>query len=100
MISGSLCKAARVLVEISRSRLAAKSGVDKRLLELFERGISELPNEDIAALQSTLEEFGATFIPENGADGAGVRLKFSRSVTERLGNLENEGGPTAKDDVP
>lgn len=100
MISGSLCKAARALVQISRSKLAARSGVDKRVIQLFERDISAPDEREILQLQSTLEELGATFIPENGADGAGVRLKFSRSVTERLSSLENEGGPTAKDDVP
>jgi hypothetical protein len=40
------------------------------------------------------------FLPEEGSQGVGVRLKFNRSLTRRIGNLENEGGPTAKDDVP
>jgi transcriptional regulator with XRE-family HTH domain len=99
MITGSLCKAARALVGISRYKLAANSGVDVRTLELFERNISSPDDDAIVALQAALEELGAAFIPERGPDGAGVRLKFNRSITERLGTLENEGGVTAKDDV-
>jgi hypothetical protein len=54
----------------------------------------------IKALQATLEEFGVVFIPEQGALGAGVRLKFNQSITKRIGVLENEGGLPAADDVP
>ncbi|MFC5385236.1 multiprotein-bridging factor 1 family protein [Aquamicrobium segne] len=100
MITGSICKAARAIVEISRSKLAERSGVEKRTIEMFERGINTPDDEAIAALRSTLEELGAVFLPEKGANGAGVRLKFSQSVTRRLATLEGEGGPTAKDDVP
>ncbi|BCH26375.1 hypothetical protein MesoLjLc_62910 [Mesorhizobium sp. L-8-10] len=100
VITGPICRAARALVEVSRTRLAENSDVDKEVIEMFERGIHVPDSETIAALRSALEEFGATFIPEEGSQGAGVRLKFSRSVTKRLGNLENEGGVAAKDDVP
>lgn len=100
MITGSLCKAARALVGVSRYKLAANSGVDTRTVELFERGISAPDDRAVAALQSALEALGAVFIPEEGSNGAGVRLKFNRSITKRIGTLENEGGPTAKDDVP
>jgi len=50
-------------------------------------------------LANALEKAGAQFIPENGG-GVGVRLKFNRSETKRIANLENEGGPTASDEVP
>jgi transcriptional regulator with XRE-family HTH domain len=100
MITGSLCKAARALVGVSRFKLAANSKVDIRAVELFERGISAPDDAAIAALQSALEALGAIFIPEEGSLGAGVRLKFNRSLTERIGTLENEGGLAAKDDVP
>ncbi|MDN5925808.1 MAG: XRE family transcriptional regulator [Hyphomicrobiales bacterium] len=100
MITGPLCRAGRALVEISRPKLAANSQVDARTIELFERGISVPDDATIDALQSTLETLGAMFIPEKGSLGAGVRLKFNRSITERIGTLENEGGMSAKDDVP
>ena len=100
MITGQLCKAARALVEINRSKLATRSGIEPDVIEMFERGINSPGEGAISKLQSTLEELGAVFIPEEGANGAGVRLKFSRSVTRRLATLEGEGGMTAKDDVP
>jgi hypothetical protein len=100
MITGPLCKAARALVGVSRSKLAANSGVDTRTVELFERSISAPGDAANVARQSALEVLGAVFIPEEGSYGAGVRLKFNRSITERIGTLENEGGLSAKDDVP
>lgn len=100
MITGPLCRAARALVEVSRGKLADNSGVDARTIELFERGISIPADAAVDALQSALETLGAIFIPEEGSLGAGVRLKFNRSITKRIGTLENEGGPPAKDDVP
>jgi hypothetical protein len=100
MITGPLCKAARALVEVSRAKLAAKANVEERAIEAFERGIEMPGAAAIAALQTALEELGAVFIPEEGSQGAGVRLKFNQSLTKRIGNLENEGGLTAKDDVP
>jgi hypothetical protein len=100
MITGPLCKAARALVGVSRYKLAANSGVDTRAIELFERSISVPDEAAVVALQSALEVLGAMFIPEEGSHGVGVRLKFNRSITKRIGTLENEGGPPAKDDVP
>ncbi|MBB6468326.1 XRE family transcriptional regulator [Aminobacter carboxidus] len=100
MMTGAMCKAARALVEISRQRLAVASSVDEADIEAFERKIS-IPDDDArGALQAALERYGAVFIPEDGGNGAGVRLKFSRSVTKRLSMLEGEGGPAASDDVP
>ena len=100
MITGPLCKAARALVGVSRTKLAANSEVETRTIELFERGISIPDDTTITALQSALEVLGAMFIPEERSLGAGVRLKFNRSITKRIGTLENEGGLAAKDDVP
>jgi len=86
-------------VEFSRDRLAQLSGIDTATIEQFERKLGTPSDEQIQALADTLEKAGALFIPENGG-GAGVRLKFNRSETRRIANLENEGGPTASDDVP
>ena len=100
MIKGSLCKAARSLVEVTREKLAANSKVDKNVIEMFERGIDIPDQVTIASLKASLEELGAVFIPEEGSNGAGVRLKFSSSVTDRLRDFVNEGGPSRKDAVP
>ena len=100
MITGPLCKAARALVEVSRSKIAANAKLDEAVIQAFEHGMHTPPDDIIQAIQDALEELGAVFIPEQGSLGAGVRLKFNRSLTKRIGTLENEGGPSAKDDVP
>ena len=100
MITGPLCKAARALVEASRAKLAANAGIDQRVVELFERGIDMPDDAVIVSLQSALEELGAVFLPEEGSQGVGVRLKLNQSLTTRIGTLENEGGLPGKDDVP
>ncbi|MBB4094117.1 XRE family transcriptional regulator [Ochrobactrum pecoris] len=99
MITGPQCRAARALVEFSRDRLAQLSGIDAEIIERFERKLGRPTDEQISTLAVALEKAGAQFIPENGG-GVGVRLKFNRSETKRIANLENEGGPTASDDVP
>ncbi|WP_320410621.1 XRE family transcriptional regulator [Mesorhizobium sp. Root552] len=80
--------------------MANNSKINERVIELFERGIDIPDDETIDAIRAALEELGAVFIPEEGSQGVGVRLKFNQSVTKRLGILESEGGITAKDDVP
>jgi hypothetical protein len=57
---------------------------------MFERGLQTPDDATVATLQRTLEELGAVFIPDEGANGAGVRLKFSRSVTDRLRTLVDD----------
>lgn len=100
MITGPLCKAARALVQVSRSKLAKRSGVDANVIEMFERGLHTPDAPTIETLRRTLEELGAVFIPEQGSNGAGVHLKFSTSVTDRLRTLVDEGGPSSTDAVP
>jgi transcriptional regulator with XRE-family HTH domain len=100
MITGPLCKAARALAEVSRSKLAGNTGVDEATIAMFEQGVSTPSESTINALGAALEELGVIFVPEEDSLGAGVRLKFNRSITERIGILEDEGGLTAKDNVP
>ncbi|MGB3901112.1 MAG: helix-turn-helix transcriptional regulator [Mesorhizobium sp.] len=100
MMTGPLCKAARALVQVSRAKLATRADVPKDHLESFERGLHTPDPAALAKLQATLEELGAVFIPEEGANGVGVRLKFSQSVTDRLRILVDEGGPSSTDVVP
>jgi hypothetical protein len=100
MITGPLCKAARALVQVSRSKLADRTSVPKGDLASFERGLHTPDAATLATLKTALEELGAVFIPEEGANGAGVRLKFSQSVTDRLRVFVDEGGPSSTDAVP
>lgn len=99
MISGSQCKAARTLIELSRERLSSFSGIEIGVIELFERKLDTPDNAVLEALQKALEDAGAVFIPENGG-GIGVRLKFTRSEAKRISALEAEGGIVGYDDVP
>lgn len=100
MITGPLCKAARALVEIDRKQLSEMTKVGDNALADFEDGGVPLLGATLEAIVRKLEDLGAIFIPEEGALGAGVRLKFSRSVTEEIEDFENEGGPARPDDVP
>jgi len=99
MITGSQCRAARALTDVSRQLLATLSGIDEETIAGFERKLDTPAADIILALQSTLESAGAIFIPE-GERGLGVQLKFTRSEARRLSNLENEGGRAADDEVP
>lgn len=99
MITGPMCRAARALVEIKRERLSRVSGIDQSTIENFERKIAIPEDDAVLAIQAALEEHGAVFIPENGG-GVGVRLKFTKSETKRIGILESEGGVSRNDDVP
>jgi transcriptional regulator with XRE-family HTH domain len=99
MITGSQCRAARALVEISRPKLARRSGVSLGAIEHFENITSSLKRDENEAVQLALEELGAIFISENGA-GYGVRLKFSDLEAAQIARLECEGGIVANDRVP
>lgn len=100
MITGKQCRAARVLVEISRERLAQRTGIDVSVIEHFELKIDAPDAQIVATLKNALEEAGAVFIPDDGDRGAGVQLKFSGSVTQRIITWEGEGGLADIDDVP
>lgn len=99
MITGSQCRAARALVEITRGKLALNSGVDETVIHQFEHKIDKPDEKSIEALQATLEELGAVFIAENGG-GIGVRLKFTAAEARQIARLEGEGGIIASDRVP
>lgn len=99
MISGSQCRAARALVEVTRAKLSLRSGVVEDAIHDFERKVDNPNERDIEALQAALEELGAVFIPENGG-GIGVRLKFTAAEARQIARLEGEGGIVANDRVP
>ena len=99
MITGPQCRAGRALVEITRAKLASRSGINESVIEKFERMIEEPASDAVSALEQALEELGAVFIAENGG-GIGVRLKFTDSEARRIARLEGEGGIVADDRVP
>lgn len=99
MITGSKCRAARALVEISRPMLSRRSGVDVRVIERFENNAGRPEVCAIEEIRNSLEELGAVFISANGS-GYGVRLKFSNVDAEQIARLECEGGIVASDRVP
>ncbi|OCP38993.1 hypothetical protein BC360_02845 [Ensifer sp. LC163] len=99
MITGSQCRAARALIEISREMLASFSGVDEETILKFEHKLETPGDEIILSLRNALENAGAVFLPE-GERGIGVRLKFTRSEARRLSILESEGGVVGDDEVP
>ena len=98
-ITGPLCRAARALVQWSREELAADSGVGVDIIAGLETGREIPPAEVLSRLQATLEEGGAVFIPESGAGGVGVRLKFNSRDVRAINRLEGEGGSIGEDDV-
>lgn len=99
MITGSQCRAARALVEISRPTLSRRSGVDVRVIERFENIAGRPEMYELEEIRNALEELGAVFIPDNGS-GYGVRLKFSDVDAAQIARLECEGGIIANDRVP
>jgi len=99
MITGSQCRAARALVEVTRGKLALRSGVDEAVIHDFERKIDKPEDRTTEALQAALEELGAVFLAENGG-GIGVRLKFTAAEARQIARLEGEGGMVASDRVP
>lgn len=99
MITGSQCRAARALVEVTRGMLSFRASVDETIIHDFERKLQAPDEATIAKLQAALESLGAVFVNENGG-GIGVRLKFTASAARRIARLEGEGGIVASDRVP
>lgn len=77
MISPAQCRAARALLQWSRERLAAESGVHTNTVTSFELEQRQPIRANLAAIVGALEAAGVEFIPENGG-GAGVRLRHMK----------------------
>ncbi|TCL90665.1 hypothetical protein C8J38_10725 [Rhizobium sp. PP-WC-2G-219] len=99
-MSSQQCVAARTLAEVDQGLLAEKSGVKLQILEAFEAGISSTDARAVATLKLSLEALGIEFLPERGASGVGVRLKFSKAQSIAISSWESEGGEAAEDNLP
>ena len=99
LLSAAQCRAARALTDVSRATLAEASGIGETTIRDFEWKIAEPDAGVRAALRRALEGLGALFLADDAHGGQGVRLKFNATEAARIDRLENEGGPTAEDDV-
>jgi ribosome-binding protein aMBF1 (putative translation factor) len=70
MITGSQCRAARALTDLSRERLSISADVRVETILRFERKLDIPKDDEVFALQSALERGGAVFIPDNGGVSA------------------------------
>jgi transcriptional regulator with XRE-family HTH domain len=94
MPSPAQCRAARGLLDWSRSDLAQRAGVGAVTVRQLETG-SHVPRRATReVVRRALETAGVEFIDENGG-GAGVRLRHSASGNEAIGSHGHpRGGPT------
>ena len=93
------CRAARALAEVDVGTLAHRARIPAADIIDYEKMRRQLDPDSLSALRRALEDLGAVFIPEDNM-GVGVRLKFNRRGTRRIGTWESEGGSVAEDDVP
>jgi hypothetical protein len=98
-ITARQCAAGRLLADVDLSLLSEKSGVPLDELSAFEEGRTLPDTSQLAALRASLEALGIEFLPEQGANGAGLRLKFSNAQSKALSAWESEGGEPAEDNV-
>jgi hypothetical protein len=98
-VTGSLARAARALVQWPRDHVARLAALDDAALADFETGRADLDDDAKTRLRHALEEGGAVFLPEDGAGGLGVRLKFTARDVRAINRMEGEGGPVGSDDV-
>ena len=67
-------RAARALVGLSQSEVAAMTGRTTKTIRRAETDVSDVAEETITAIRAALEAAGVVFLPENG-NGPGVALK-------------------------
>src|SRR5690625_602653 len=99
VFNSNLARAARALVGISTWYIADETGIDRKKIRKFERGIISLPEKQQQAIKEVLIEHGALFLPDSEAGGYGGRLKFASDKTRQIDRWESEGGHPAEDDV-
>lgn len=99
VFNSALARAGRALVGISTWYIADETGIERKQIRKFERGIINLPEDQKAAIKDVLIHHGALFLPDSTAGGYGVRLKFPSDKSRQIDRWEAEGGPVAEDDV-
>lgn len=80
--TGRQIAAARVLLGITQASLASMARISVPTLKRMEacNGPAQGMPNNVAAIQSALEDAGVIFIPENG-NGSGVRLRDKIDAT-------------------
>jgi predicted transcriptional regulator len=78
MLNAEQMRAARGWLGISQDELAMLSGVAKRTIARFEKGLSVPYERTLRDLQSCLEEMGIEFLFD-GSKGVGVRIRANAS---------------------
>lgn len=99
VFNSNLARAGRALVGISTWYIADETGIERKKIRKFERGIITLPEEQQEAIRDVLIAHGALFLPDSQAGGYGVRLKFPSEKSRQIDRWEGEGGPAGEDDV-
>lgn len=99
VFNSNLARAGRALVGISTWYIADETGIERKQIRKFERGIITLPEAQQEAIKAVLIDHGALFLPDSNAAGYGVRLKFASDKTRQIDRWEAEGGPAGEDDV-
>ena len=75
VINPEQCRAARALLDWSRTDLAEASGVGQSTISKFERRERTPHRSNVAALQASLEAAGVVFIEGGEAIGSGVQFR-------------------------
>ncbi len=95
MLKPAQCRAARILIGIDQTTLAAEAKVSERTVTDFERGERRPQSATLQALVSALERLGVELIEENGG-GVGVRVRARGGEHQpKPKKGADEGAPTA-----
>jgi hypothetical protein len=92
-------RAGRALIGWSVAALAEATNMPQSEIEQFEAETLRPDSDCHRAIRAALEANGVLFLPEQGGEGVGVRLKFPRQTVKRIQTWEGEGGATGEDDI-
>lgn len=98
-ITAPQSRAGRSLIGWSVAALAEASSTPATDIERFEADELALDDQCQRAIRAALDTAGVLFLPEQGGEGVGVRLKFPRQTVKRIQTWEGEGGTTGEDDI-